>query len=174
MKIILTTDKLLAELEQYKLEVQRKLTGMVQKFAYSFAVAAIHNTPVGNSEQYAGLYNLRSRLNAGFTPVAGHAKAGWWMTMNYQKIGGARAEADPTGTVTAGRMQEQSKGFKLGDTVYLTNITPYVATPGWSNPMFGSLEQGYSRQAPQGIALPTIADIETIYRQDLVRFYNES
>ena len=174
MKIVLDTKKLLDELEQYKLEVQRKLTGMVQKFAYSFAVEAIHNTPVGNSEQYAGLYNLRSRLNAGFTPVAGHAKAGWWMTMNYQKIGGARAEADPSGTVTAGRMQEQSKGFKLGDTVYLTNITPYVNTPGWSNPAFGSLEQGYSRQAPRGIKQPTIEDIQSIYKQDLVRFYNES
>lgn len=168
------TSKLEAELKKFHEEAVRKLEGMVERFSYWVTFEAIENTPFGDDVLNKRFYNIRNRLVT-LIPEAGSAKGGWTISMNSTTHIRAPERAQNEAAVNIKENAAfASESYKLGDTVYIMNSVPYVATEGWSLPQFGSLEGGYSKQAPYGIMEPTLHAIMGIYQSDLKKYYEES
>lgn len=171
--IKVNTSALQASLEKAKNEIKRKLENMVKEFTYQSSVIFIDNTPYGDSDTYASLYNNPRRL--AFFPSAseGSAKSGWY-------VGITEPALDPYPSPTtedAGEIKDRARidvrEYRLGEKVFIANYVPYVASEGWLMPHFGSLEGGYSKsQAPQGIWKPSMVEIQRLLGQDLQRYYD--
>jgi hypothetical protein len=171
MRVTCNIDELLDSLKKLEEEVTRKLEGMVEIFVYNIAYQAIENTPYGNAVQNARYYNSSARLKW-FMPVEGSAKGGWTVTMETPSRVLVPLRADSENAInTKEDAERDSKTYKLGDTVYIMNSVPYVATAGFTSPSFGSLEGGYSAQAPQGIMGPTVDSILGVYQLKLNEYY---
>ena len=161
------------DLEQFYKDVVRKLENMVRGFAYEVTLSAIDNTPFGDDVTYQSLYNLPSRLK--FAPAkAGSAKGGWVISMNGMDGDMFPMQASSReATDVKNKAKQDSSNYQLGDTVYITNFVPYVTHNGWTLPRFGSLEAGYSEQAPFGIKTPTLEQVQATYKVNLQRYYDQ-
>lgn len=169
------TSKLLEQLQKFHKESIKKMEGMVQIFAYKITWQAIENTPIGSiTPDNEWMYNLPSRLRV-LPAEVGSAKGGWTVTLNGPSriIFPERAEDENAANIkTNAEMALES--YKLGADVYIMNSVRYVASDGWTLPKFGSLEGGYSSQAPNGIMGPTMESITGIYQLQLNEFYRAS
>lgn len=86
------------------------------------------------AETGKGLY----RLAADATPVrSGRARANWRCS-----VGSPDCSSDDCTVFDSGRAQAAFSAVKAGDTLCITNSVPYI----------GRLEEGWSVQAPAGIA----------------------
>jgi len=85
------------------------------------------------------------------TPVdVGRARGNWFPSINTPATG-TTDTADPSGSATLAAIAATVNGAELGDTIWLTNNLPYILP----------LENGHSKQAPQGmvdINLEAVAD----------------
>lgn len=173
--------KLKSELEKFHKETVRKLEGMVELFVYNVTFSAIENTPFGDDDAYAKLYNHPARLAITKNARAGLAKGGWVIEMNKPYTSQWFMQADnEVAENVKWAADQRSQNYKLGDTVYITNNVPYVANDGWvyetyknGNPV-KSLESGASSQAPQGIMKPTVDSIMNVYSLNLKQYYEGS
>lgn len=175
MQISCDTSKLEQSLKKVHEEAVRKMQGMVQLFAYWITWEAIENTPIGTvTDSNQWMYNLPSRLRV-LPPEPGSAKGGWTISFNSPTriIFPERAE-DANALNIKNNADEASQKYKLGDTVFIMNSVRYVASDGWTLPKFGSLENGYSTQAPNGIMEPTLHAILGIYASNLNEYYKAS
>lgn len=186
VKIKTNIDVILKQIQEYKIKVERKLTGMVELFSYNVTVEAINNTPYGSlinpeTGEINSLYFIPARSEKYFlSPEPGHAKGGWILSFGSSskyKLGviANSKEADNV-KISA---ENASKDYKLGQTVYITNNIPYVSNSGIpidgiGELKFESLENGYSMQAPSGISEPTINSIMNVYAQNLKEYYDLS
>lgn len=143
------------EIEAYAQDVERRLQNMVKGFVEELAVTAIDATPLGDSEKYQKLYQMRYN-RSGLQPIEGLAQGAWTAVTNpsipFVENYGKGSGSDAKQSVESGLMS-----FKLGQTVYLGNSTPYIT----------QLENGYSSQAPEGISKIVMA----VFKPDLVRYY---
>lgn len=73
------TTELEKSLQEYKLEVERKLKHMVAGFAAEIAVSASNETRKGDANRFYGLYKLREE-KTGIAAVAGFHKGAWTYT----------------------------------------------------------------------------------------------
>ena len=175
------TSKLEADLKKFHEESIRKLEGMVEKFTYWVAFEAVENTPFGDANAYAPLYNNKTRLSFTGNADAGYAKGGWTIEMNkpYQAWWFMQADNENAQNVKWA-LDHRSTNYKIGDTVYITNNVPYVSSDGWPYDTYRngspvrSLESGASSQAPFGIMEPTLHAIMGIYQSDLKQYYEAS
>ncbi len=175
MQIACDTSKLEESLKKFHKEAIRKMEGMVSTFSYWVTWEAIENTPFGQvNEGTEWMYNLPSRLRV-LPPEAGSAKGGWTISFNgpTRIIFPERAYDENAQNIKSNADVDSTK-YKLGDDVYIMNSVRYVASEGWTLPKFGSLEGGYSSQAPNGIMEPTLHAIYGIYRSDLKSYYEAS
>jgi hypothetical protein len=175
MQITCDTSKLEQSLKKFHEEAVRKMQGMVQKFAYKITQEAIDNTPIGTlTEQNEWMYNLPSRLRV-LPPEVGSAKGGWTISFNAPtRIIFPERASDASAQNIKTNAEIASRSYKLGDDVYIMNSVRYVASEGWTLPKFGSLEGGYSEQAPYGIMEPTLHAIYGIYTSELNEYYKAS
>ena len=175
MQITCDTSKLEQSLKKFHEEAVRKMEGMVQLFSYWVTFEAIENTPIGNiTEANQWMYNLPSRLRV-LPPEAGSAKGGWTISFNGPtRIIFPERATDEGAYNIKNNADVDSEKYKLGDTVYIMNSVRYVASEGWTLPKFGSLEGGYSKQAPNGIMEPTLHAIYGIYAVNLNEYYEAS
>lgn len=171
MRVSCNIDELVESLKQLEKEVTRKLEGMVHLFVYNITAQAIDNTPFGNAGLYARFYNSRERLKW-FMPIEGSAKGGWTVSMETptRVMVPLRADSEAASN-TKEDANRDAKTYKLGETVYIMNSVPYVANAGFTSPKYGSLEGGYSPQAPQGIMGPTMDSIMGVYQLKLNEYY---
>lgn len=146
------------ELGLYALEVERKLGNMVKGFISELAVTAIDATPLGDSVKYQKLYELRYN-NTGLKPIEGLAQ-GAWVAVTTSNIPFVQNYGATSGTAARQSLESGLATFRLGQTVYLGNATPYI----------GLLEAGYSTQAPEGISKIVMA----VFKPDLIRYYQGS
>lgn len=172
------TSKLEESLKKFHEEATRKLEGMVKMFSYWVTFEAIENTPIGTLTEgpkgTSWLYHLRSRQQI-LPPEIGAAKGGWVISMNTPtNILFPERATDSNALNIKENADLASESYKLGDVVYIMNSVPYVATEGWSKPSFGSLENGYSSQAPYGIMEPTLHAVMGIYQSNLKQYYEAS
>lgn len=143
------------EIEAYAQDVERRLQNMVKGYVTELAVTAVNATPLGDVRVYQALYEDRQR-DTGLLPVEGLAQGAWTVVMspnipfvqNYGFDSWKEALTEIKGDLSM---------YKLGDTVYLGNATPYIDL----------LEEGSSNQAPNGIMQPVMA----AFKPDLVRYY---
>ena len=167
------TTKIEKQLQEFHRAAIQRMRNMVIFFSYKVAVEAVENTPIGTLNS---LYYKPSRL-AVMEPEVGSAKGGWTASFNIPANitdpGSGRAD-DELAMNVKDRIYSSLRPYKLGDTVFLTNAVPYVANSGWTEPYYGSLEGGYSQQAPQGIMKPTFAMVQSVFSKgsSLVQYYN--
>jgi hypothetical protein len=177
-------DEVIKDLQAKIVKIESKLTGMVKSFIYNITVEAIDITPFGSSEYVTAdgeikenvLYNLPQRQQYYLYPRPGHAKGGWLYSFGYlpsAKPRGYPADGADASDIKSERKSDLSK-YKLGQSVYLFNAVPYVATDNFTLPGMRSLEDGYSDQAPSGISGPLTSAIMQLYNQDLPAYYKES
>lgn len=145
-------------LELLHQDVVRRLEQMVRGFTYEFALIAIENTPIGDDVTYANLYKSREKYT-GLSPVAGFAQGSWQVP---DTVGGSLDFQELySGTAASSVVRTHMMNYTLGETITLGNQGPYI----------GLLNNGYSDQAPEGIIKPTIEQILSTYKIDLVRNY---
>lgn len=89
------------------------------------------------------------------TPVdTGRARSNWQVTIGTTASGTVEID-DKSGAATMGKAVADSRGFKAGDTIYLTNNLPYIRR----------LEEGWSRQAPAGMVALTVQEFAAVVNQ---------
>jgi hypothetical protein len=181
MQIACDTSKLEQSLKKFHEEAIRKMTGMVQLFSYWVTFEAIENTPFGDADDYAALYNNKARKSILKNAKAGMAKGGWIIEMNKPYTSWWFMQADTENAENVKQSADyRSENYKLGDTVYITNNVPYVSRDGWPYDTYKngspvrSLEGGASSQAPNGIMEPTLHAIYGIYAVNLNEYYKAS
>ena len=151
--------KLILELKEYKVDVQRRLENMVRGFTYEFAMTAIDNTPLGDDQKYAALYKRRTYLK----PIAGFAQGSWQVPAD---MNGTLEQQDLySGSAALSSIRTHMMNYTLGETFVLGNTGPYILT----------LESGKGSkiQAPNGIMAPTIDQMLAAYKSNLTRYYNQ-
>jgi hypothetical protein len=172
---VITVDskKCLVSLIEARNTIKKKLENVVRGFAYEMALTAIQNTPIGTFNQR---YKLDSRVKF-FRGVAkvGAAKGGWTI--------GFDSTPNPTFDYASGagasniisKIQSKSSGLKynLGEKVYIANYVPYLTKEGFTLKNFSSLENGYSKQAPQGIMIPTLTQTMGAFSVNLKKYYEQ-
>ena len=161
------TSKLEKQLQDYKLEVERKLKYMVAGFASEIAQAASANTPVGDAEALASRPSYRSfyeqrQKNYGIDVDIGFHAGAWKFSPD------GRLAFDPN---IYAEEQVVSDVFADAKASYTLGSTFYIAAKGPPNGSFGMLENGYSPKAPDGIMQPTINSIAATYAVDLQQYY---
>lgn len=181
MQISCDTSKLEQSLKKFHEEAVRKMEGMVQILSYKITWEAIENTPFGNADDYAALYNNKLRMKVLGNAKAGMAKGGWIVQMNKPYTSWWFMQADDENAENVKwSADKRSERYKLGDTVYITNNVPYVSKDAWPYDTYKngspvrSLEGGASSQAPNGIMEPTLHAIYGIYRYELNEYYEAS
>lgn len=170
MQLDANTKQLLKEITDYKNEVEGRLMKMATTFSYNIIVKAIDTTPFGTMNP---MYNIEARSNFGLLPMPGHAKGGWKMTLNMEDPYFTGVANSPQADNIKRRAKKVTPKFKLGDSVYITNSVPYIANSGVPYSTFGSLEDGYSSQAPDGIYGPTFDEIFSVYNMNLKSYFDE-
>jgi len=159
------TDVLSKQLEEYSLDVQRRLKNMVAGFAREVSLAASNDTPVGSNDmfiEHSRYHNYYlDRKNKHGIPIEPGFHSGAWQ---YTETG------NPTFTpvifskenAADDNFNEAESSYKLGDDFYIA-----ATGPGYS-----ALENGSSLQAPSGITAPTLAAIESAHQADFKKYYD--
>jgi len=171
MQLEMNTKQLLKEITDYKNEVEGRLMKMATTFSYNIIVKAIDTTPFGTMNP---MYNIEARQKSfNLIPRPGHAKGGWKMTLNMEDPYFTGLANDAGADNIKNRAKKVTPKFKLGDSIYITNSVPYIANSGVPFSTFGSLENGYSSQAPDGIYGPVFDAIFSAYNVDLKSYFDE-
>ena len=158
------TSKLEASLDKAKVEINRKLGGMVQKFSYAISISAIRNTPIGDSEAYALKYAQRF-AKLGLEPIEGFARGSWRVNMNSPDTMLHEIYGADSGGVAEQIISIHLEEYKLGDSIYISNVGPYIE----------KLENNHSLQTrDMGIANPTFESILGLYQFQLEDYYARS
>ena len=154
--------KVIEELKAYHQDTIRRMENMVRGFAYIISKTAIENTPLGNSEEYFKLYELRQG-RTGLQPEEGFARGSWQVNTTGQFSMQAIYGVDSGGQALA-LVKADLGSYKLGDTVFVGNKGFYIRL----------LENNYSSQTNElGIMQPTLDSIMQTYKVDLPRLYKE-
>lgn len=153
-------EDLIKDLEKLHKETKLRLEQMVRGFTYEFALIAIEKTPLGDVETYEALYIKRFQ-RTGLDIQAGFAQGSWQVP---DTVSGSLDFQDLySGQAAASVVKTHMMNYKLGDTITLGNSGPYI----------GFLNNGYSDQAPDGIIKPTIDQMLSTYKIDLVRYFQQ-
>lgn len=90
--------------------------------------------------------------------VGGHFRANWQLGVGSMPAGEI-AGVDPTGEATQGRIVTTVPSDAAGNVYFLVNNAPYARR----------LEDGWSRQAPQGMVGLTVTEYQQIVREEVER-----
>ena len=155
-------DQILKELQEYHKDTVRRLENMVQGFAYTISKEAIANTPIGDSEEFFKLYQLRQgRL--GLQPTEGFARGSWQVNTSGE-FSIQELYTVNSGSTALALIKTNLESYKLGQTLYIGNKGFYIR----------QLENNYSGQTNEmGIMQPTMDSIMQTYQVDLQRLFKE-
>jgi len=152
---------LVKDLEKYHDDMVFRLEQMVRTFSYNVAMTAIQKTPIGDSIKYKGYYDARTPP---LPKWEGLAKGNW----QYYRQGLGHLQivsGQASGEVALDIFQSDALAYKLGQTFYIGNNTPYI----------DELEYNYSPQTQgEGILQPTMQVVTSIYQFSLPQYYKEA
>lgn len=155
-------DAIAKQLEEYSREVERKLKFMVEQFAVDVVIAATENTPLGDSEKFAGFYSQRLTNNSGLPDAEGVSRGAWVVGLNGQ-LSFIPISGRNTGAEAVAEAKMDIQGYQLGQDFVIGNAAPYI----------GDLEDNYSGQTNgQGIMKPTVNQVMAAHESDLKRYYD--
>lgn len=161
------TDAAVASLANFEIEMKRKLEGMVERFVIDVGSTAIEKTPLGDEIKFASLYKWRNKVY-NLAEIRGFAKGSWKVSATDDLV----VQELYSGDAAAKLIQTEAKTYKLGQTVYISNVGPYIGI--LNNPKDGGGFQKGSPQAPEGITKPTLSQVQAVYRADLPNYYKAS
>lgn len=148
--------------DQYIDQLTKALKSSVTQVMYGTATAIVENTPVGDDEKYFELYQQRMR-EEGWEPTPGMLMANWYFELNADDGLFDESARDETGDHVTNSIREVMQAFKLGDSILVTNETPYAS----------EIEAGQSREKqPQGMLRPIEAALLDIYKIQFKDFLN--
>lgn len=134
------------DLQKFAEKTAAKADDAVGAIVVGIASRLDERSPVGDATYWI------SPPPAGY--VGGHFRANW--QLGVEKIPqGELAGVDPTGEAAQGRIVASVPDDASGKLYYLANNTPYARR----------LEDGWSRQAPQGLVALTVVEFEQVVRQ---------
>jgi hypothetical protein len=149
-----------SQFEKEIAEIVAKLTDQIERGVENFTVYTatllIRTTPYGNVEKYFWLYEKRQE-QFGFEMLPGLAKGSWVVSMNSAPNLGALAYDSRNGYQSGSRAIINAQEYEIGDDIYVSNSVPYI----------GNLEQGSSKQLPDGFT-PVF---EGVYSTNLNKFF---
>lgn len=171
-------DEVAKEIQDYKLEVERKLRGMVSMFAYAATRAIQEKTPIGDQasieagafavngpqKAYYDLYVDRDNKynigGGGDSPEVGFHRG----ALGYSESGNFQFEPVVVEEYTAAENLQMTvdNQYKIGDKFFI----------GAEGPGYDALEKGGSTQAPDGIRNPAMQAMTDIYRLDMKTYYD--
>jgi hypothetical protein len=103
--------------------------------------------------------DLDTRVVLG-TPVdTGRARGNWYPSINEPSQDVNMEKFDKSGGMAIGAITATTLGAKLGDVIWLTNNLPYILP----------LENGHSKQAPEGMVDVNLNAIAAAYGGSIVR-----
>ena len=158
-----------ASLEKYRLQTREKMKDTVWQVMRVWADQVIILTPYGNTNSKEN----KSRYNYRMNRYGWDAKAGLLLGNWNIKINDSTPSFNPSmfstsdGSVLNAQLATKGDRFELGDTIYLSNATPYLMQSGIN--YGGSIEpsggnRGYSAQAPNGLKDPLLQAIMSLHR----------
>lgn len=151
-------------------EIEQRLSSMVQTFTYKVALSAISKTPIGSVDEGTARYKqyyARRKEELGLSAIEGFARGSWSVDnvlnqtsmTNTEGYYGMSAGQDAAEKIF---FDDLSK-YRLGDSLYITNTGPYI----------DKLQDNWSAQTEElGIMEPTIEDVRNIYQHNLADYYN--
>jgi hypothetical protein len=159
------TKETVASIDKVKLELTRRLEAMVKGFASEVAQAASESTPTGDDEsiainsKYRSLYQIRAdkyfiEARAGFHAGAWTASLGNNFTLD-------TSINEPN--QVKGNALNWIDSYKIGQQVYIGAV----------GPAYEFLEDGGSKNAPDGIKAPTLKAVQVVYSTRLTDYFNQ-
>lgn len=150
--ITIHADELHNQLKAFSEKFRRTLEKGVERFAYRTADIFIQSTPYGDANKFLDLYVKREE-KYGFEIRPGLAKGSWLLVTGQPVFIEEVAYDNKYGSKSQARAQASAQEYILGETIYLTNSVPYIQ----------GLEQGSSKQAPQGIMDLSLNKLQRLY-----------
>ena len=169
MQVKANIEDLLKSFDRVQEEIAARLRYMAVDFAYKITLKAIDTTPIGTMNPS---YLIDSRRDY-YAPEPGTAKGGWRVSFDEQDWVGSWVIAENKEAKNIkNRAENKLSQFKLGDTISISNDVKYITQEGFTMPQFGSLEGGYSKDAPYGIFEPTFDSIMSVYNHEFKTSYD--
>lgn len=137
------------DLQRFAEKAKEKADEAVGAIVVNIARRIDERSPVGDARYWI------SPPPAGY--IGGHFRANWQLGVEVRPAGEI-AGVDPSGEATQGRIIAAVPDEAAGHVFYLVNNAPYARR----------LEEGWSRQAPQGMVGLTVVEFQSIV-DDAVR-----
>ena len=151
-----------ASLDKYRLQTREKMKDTVWEVMRVWADSAIEFTPFGDSVKFANRYKSREHLY-GWRSQPGLLLGNWNISVNNADTRFyGNSFSDQSGGMIKAKLVTNEDRFNLGDTIYLSNSTPYLVRDNIN--AGGSIEGGYSSQAPNGLKDPMLQAIMTLHK----------
>lgn len=153
-----------ASLLKYRLLMREKMKDTVWEVMRVWSDQVISLTPYGNTNSLQNKSRYDSRLtHYGWAAKPGLLMGNWNIKINEPDATfNPNMFSSPDGSVLNDQLATKGDRFELGDTIYLSNSTPYLLHTGINSG--GSIEQGYSSQAPNGLKDPLLQAIMALHR----------
>ena len=146
-------DECLKSLQEYKLEVERKLKHMVAGFAREIAETASNETAIGDANKFFGLYQARQKAT-GIDAHAGFHKGAWVYSEGTLTF---NPTIFPVGDMVNKAEYNAQAQYKIGDTFSVGAV----------GPAYEFLERR------DGILEDAMTLIKSAHKADLQRHYEE-
>ena len=141
-------------LDSYIDQLKKAFTNSVVNVMQGTAEALTENTPIGDPERYFELYQARY-YEEGWDATAGMLMANWYFELNATDGLFDSDARDTDGSEVKNSMRAVMQSFKLGDSILVTNETPYAP----------DIEAGQSKeQQPEGMLKPTVDQLMAIHK----------
>lgn len=140
--------------EWLRREVQQKPVDLQKRIVAEALTQIVQATPVGNATKWAA--NIK-RAAKGLPPlprgyVGGQARRNWQVSVGVPAVA-ALPGTDPSGGNTLSEGYGRIAGLTVPSRVYISNPLDYM----------DALENGWSKQAPQGMVARAVAAISAKY-----------
>lgn len=151
------------DLSAFAKKTDAKIEAVTRSIVLGVAKELIERSPVGNPENWLSLNTFvlldsPGKVRYGIKPPKGYTggrfRGSWDYGMNALPASLHRG-VDPTGDVSLGRITGKLPKVLAGAVHYIANNTPYAVR----------LENGWSRQAPQGMVSLTVIKYQQIVRE---------
>ena len=153
-----------ASLDKYRAQTRQKFKDTVWEVMRVWSDQVIALTPYGNtnSPKNQARYDSRKHLY-GWDSKPGLLLGNWNIRLNDSETTfSGNMFSSPDGSVINSQLAVKGDRFELGDTIYLSNSTPYLVRDNIN--AGGSIEGGYSSQAPNGLKDPLLQAIMALHK----------
>lgn len=149
-------------LDKYRAQTRAKMKDMVWEVMRIWSDSVVELTPFGDSTKFANRYASREHLY-GWRSQPGLLLGNWNISINNADTKFYSGSfSDQAGGMVKAKVTTNEDRFNLGDTIYLSNSTPYLIRDNIN--AGGSIEGGYSKQAPNGLKDPLLQAIMALHK----------